>query len=182
MDDSFTFLMTTFQEVSEWLMSKASVIRAYHAGVFDAEGSVSIHPARLVTSVNATYYNTDLGLIKFVHFGICSQGFRPQDPYLDKERGFRSPGYHIEMKKDYWRVVIGRFEEAQGFLKILPIRHPEKIQKRELALSIKPGQPWESTAPESERIRSAIRSARDAFVAEAERAYLANPRHRMPAV
>ena len=180
-DSSFDFLLAIFSEVSDWLLSNPSLLRAYLAGLFDAEGSVSIHAARLLTSLNATYYNTNLGLIRFVFNALSKLGYRPQRPYLDKKKGFRSPGYHIEMKKDYWRVVLGRFDECQGFLRDLPIRHQEKLEKKSVAMSLSKGQQWSEVGPKIERIRNSIKSARDAFVSEAERKYLANPRHYPPA-
>jgi len=178
-DGSFDFLFFSFAESANWILSKSSITRAYLAGLFDAEGSVSIHAARLLTSVNATYYNTDFDLMKFVWKAIKSLGYRPQNPYLDKKKGFRSPGYHIEMKKDYWRVVLGRFEECQNFLESIPIRHPEKIQKRTLACSLAPGHPWKDAGPKVQEIRNVIRCARDSFVKEAERSYLTKPHRRL---
>ena len=179
-DSSFDFLFAPFSEVSDWLLSNSSLLRAYLAGLFDAEGSVSIHAARLLISLNATYYNTNLGLMQFVFNALSKLGFRPQRPYLDKKKGFRSPGYHIEMKKDYWRVVLGRFKECQDFLRDLPIRHQEKVAKKSLATGLLPGQRWSEVGPKVERIRDSIRSSRDAFVSEAEWRYLANPRHHPP--
>ena len=108
-DDSFHFLLARPSEVADWVMSKPSLVRAYLAGLFDAEGNVSIHASKTYTAVNATYYNTDLELIRFVFRALSSLGFHPQHPYLDKKKGFRSPGCHIEMKRDYWRVVLGIF-------------------------------------------------------------------------
>jgi len=180
LDGSFSFLLLTPMEMVDWVMTKPSLVRAYLAGLFDAEGSVSIHASKLVVVLNATYYNTDLELMKFVFRGISSLGFRPQRPYLEKKKGFRSPGYRIEMKKDYWRVVLGRFEECQAFLSELPIRHQEKIEKRSLASKLMLGQLWSEVGPSVEQIKASIRNARDAFVCEAQRAYLANPRHAHP--
>jgi intein/homing endonuclease len=167
-------------ETADWVMSRPSLVRAYLAGLFDAEGSISIHASKLLTVLNATYYNTDLELMRLVFRAISSLGFRPQRPYLDKKKGFRSPGYHIEMKKDYWRVVLGRFEECQAFLGDLPIRHQEKIVKKSLALRLKLGNRWSKVGLRVEQIRTSIRNARDTFVFEAERAYLSNPRHAPP--
>jgi intein/homing endonuclease len=180
LDDSFSFLLALPSEVGDWITSKPSLVRAYLAGLFDAEGSVSIHASKAYTVLNATYYNTDLELMRFVFQAICSLSFHPQRPYLDKKKGFRSPGYHIEMKKDYWRVVLGIFGECQTFLRILPIRHQEKTEKKSLALELRIGMLWIDVGPKVERIRTSIRNARDRFVSEAEREYLANPKHALP--
>jgi len=177
-DSSFDFMLSTFEEIRNWIISKPSITRSYLAGLLDAEGSVGIYPAKLLTSLNVVYYNTNLRLMWFVHRAIKRLGFRPLPPYLDKKKGFRSPGYHIEMKKDYWRVMIARFEECQEFLKILPLRHSEKVAKKSLAVSLFQGQPWAESGPQVNSIRSNIKSSRDSFVSEAKRVFLADPKHR----
>jgi hypothetical protein len=176
-DTSFEFLFSPFSDLVDWILSKQTITRAYLAGLLDAEGSVGIHPAKKLTSVSAVYYNTNLGLMWFVHRAMSSLGYHPLEPYLDKEKGFRSPGYHIEMKKDYWRVLLARFEEAQAFLRGLPLRHREKIAKRDYAVTLSLGQPWDEVHPRVQAIRASIKLERDSFVAEAEKTYLANPRH-----
>jgi hypothetical protein len=178
-DDSFRFLLSPFSEVEDWILSKASLTEAYLAGLLDAEGSVGIYPAKFRTSLNVVYYNTNLNLLWFVHRAIKSLRFRPLEPYLDKEKGFRSPGYHIEMKKDYYRVMLARFGECQEFLRGLPIRHEEKCEKKSLALDLVLGQLWKESGPKVDSIRSSIRTARDGFVAEARRKWLENPKHRV---
>lgn len=178
-DDSFDFLLPPFSEVVDWVLSKPSLTRAYLAGL-DAEGSVGIYPAKRLTSLNVVYYNTNLDLMWFVHRAIKSLGFRPLEPYLDKKKGFRSPGYHIEMKKDYWRVMIARFEECQAYLGLLPLRHSEKVGKKSSAMDLLLGQQWEESGPKVKAIKASIKSARDAFVDEAERVFLANPKLRNP--
>ena len=97
------------------------------------------------------------------------------DPYLDERKGFRSPGYRIEMEKDYWRVMLARFVECQSFVQSLPLRHQEKVSKKALAQ----GQSWEEVGPKVQAVRNEIKSARDEFVREAERTYMANPRHQV---
>ena len=175
LDGSFDFLLSSFPEIAGWIASKPPITRAYLAGLFDAEGSVGIYPDRGHTSLNVIYYNTNLKLMWFVHNAIARLGFMPLKPYLDKAKGFRSPGYHIEMKKDYWRVLIARFEDCQRFLRIIPIRHEEKVAKRAIACAISFRHPWKDVEPKVVSTRLSIRSTRDDFVAEAERVYLSRP-------
>jgi hypothetical protein len=179
LDDSFDFLFPSFSESSHWIQSNQSLTLSYLGGLFDAEGSVGIYPAKLLTSLNVLFYNTNLDLMNFVYKAVTKLGYRPLPPYLDKKKGFRSPGYHIEMKKDYWRVLLARFDECQSFLQRLPIRHPEKVTKRSLARAILRGQAWKETGPRVREIRSSIRSTRDSFVAKAESSYLARPHRRL---
>jgi hypothetical protein len=178
LDSSFEFLFSSFADMEGWILSSHSITLSYLAGLLDAEGSIGIYPAKMLTSLNIAYYNTDLGLLQFVFRAIRSLGYRPLPPYLDKKKGFRSPGYHIEMKKDYWRVLLARFSECQEFLRRLPIRHPEKLEKRVLANTLTLGQPWNDVGPRVQEIRSAMKSSRDTFVARAREICLANSRHR----
>ena len=178
LDSGFEFLLASFEDSADWIISKPSVTLAYLAGLFDAEGSVGIYPAKKLTSLNVLYYNTNLDLMRFVEKAIRSLGYRPLPPYLDKKKGFRSPGYHIEMKKDYWRVLLSRFKECQDFLTRLPIKHREKVKKRALAISFETREPWSDSGPKIQKIRMEIKTERDRFVEEAKSRYLANPRHR----
>ena len=179
LDNSFDFMLSSFPAVANWLLSMTSITRAYLAGLFDAEGSVGIYPDKGHTSLNVIYYNTNLELMYFVHNAIARLGFRPLLPYLDKAKGFRSPGYRIEMKKDYYRVLLARFEECQAFLKSLPIRHDEKVTKRTLACAISFRQSWIDVRHQVEDIRASIKAGRDAFVLEAQRLYLSKPHRRL---
>ncbi|HME19317.1 MAG TPA: LAGLIDADG family homing endonuclease, partial [Nitrososphaerales archaeon] len=175
LDVSFSFLLPPISAASEWITSKPSITISYLAGLFDAEGSVGIYPAKLKTSLNVIFYNTNLELLRLVSRHLENMGLKPLRPYLDKKKGFRSPGYHIEMKKDYWRVMLCRFQECQQFLRVLPVRHQEKLSKKALALKLVPGQAWTESGPQVEALRTSIKSARDAFVDEAERLCLAKP-------
>lgn len=177
-DGTFEFLLSPFTDLAGWILSSPSITLSYLAGLLDAEGSIGIYRAKSFTSLSVAYYNTDLGLMQFVSEAIRGLGYRPLPPYLDKKKGFRSPGYHIEMKNDYWRVLLARFSECQAFLRRLPIRHPEKLKKRALANTLTLGQPWDDVGPRVREIRSIIKSGRDAFVAKAQAICLANSRHR----
>ena len=179
-DNTFDFLLEDRDAVWKWVAERESTLLAYLAGFLDAEGTISINAARLLISMDVAYYNTNVELITFVFHSLKGLGFRPSPPYLDKKRGFVTPGYHIEMKRDYWRVVLSRFEECKRLLGRLPIKHREKVQKRTLALGLALGQSWIEVGPRVQGLRMTIKASRDAFVAEAQRVYLANPRHQMP--
>lgn len=169
LDVSFDFLCCSPWYVAKWIRLRSTLTLAYLAGLLDAEGSIGIYPAKDRTALSIIYYNTNLRLMHLVFKSLVTLGFNPLRPYLDKEKGFRSPGFEIEMKKDYWRVALCRFGECQKLLGLLPIRHPEKLAKRALALTLIQGQLWAETGPRVETIRVGIKSARDGFVEEARR-------------
>jgi hypothetical protein len=106
--------------------------------------------------------------MKFVVARLKSLGYNPRGPLLDKPKGFISPGYHIEIRRDYWKVVITRFEEAQRLLRMLPVRHSERTRKKALALSLPYRPPWDDFREQVQTLRVQIRAERDKFVQEAQ--------------
>jgi hypothetical protein len=168
LDDTFDFLLLT--KAQGWaLATRSHSTLAYLAGFFDAEGSIGICRNANAVAIVLAYYNTDLALLRRVRKGLVGLGYHPLRPYLDKKKGFRSPGYHIEMKKDYFRVLVARFDEAQAILRILPIRHPEKLAKKKLALSIERGTDWHRVSSRLATLRARVLDQRNRFVGEAER-------------
>jgi hypothetical protein len=170
-DQSFDFLLETREAAWDWVSKGESTLLAYIAGVLDAEGSIGIVSNNCGPSVQVLFYNTRLELLDFIRLGMKSLGYEPTNPYLDKKKGTSTSKYKIERRKDYWRVSLGWFEQVQSLLKRLPIRHREKIRRKEIALDIKPRQAWDTIEPRLNALRHAIRAERDDFVLEAERVY-----------
>ena len=168
-DDSYSFMLLPRGECWNRLARSESTILAYLSGLFDAEGSIGIYRNASTTALTLAFYNTDLDLMNIVHSWLTILGYNPLKPYLDKPKGFRSPGFHIEMKKDYWRVMIATFEESQSLLSKLTLRHREKVSKKTLGLSIRRGQRWVEVIDRVREIRWSIKKERDTFVTEAER-------------
>lgn len=171
-DGSFSFLLEPRNECRDWISDDSSTILAYLSGLLDAEGTIGIYPNARTTSVQVIYYNTDLDLIRCVRNWIIHLGYNALEPYLDKPKGFRSPGFRIEMKKDYWRVMVATFEQSQGLLSRLQPRHREKAAKKALALSIEKGTLWSHVAPKVNKFRDSVRNETVAFTREAEADYL----------
>lgn len=171
-DESFEFLMTGAEASWEWVAEGPSTSLAYLAGLFDAEGSVGIYRNARTTAVTTCFYNTNIDLLLFVHKCLDALGRRPTRPYLDKQKGFRSPGFHIEMKKDYWRVMVANFDESQSLLRTLPLRHREKVEKKQLALSITKGDAWDLVRGRVSSLRDSVREERVLFTREAELDFL----------
>ena len=158
LDRSFGFLLEQRLEAWRWIESENSRVRGYLAGLIDSEGNVAIYNDKGNTALLVTIYNTDLELIKFAATSMRRLGYRVLGPYLDKPKGFRSPGYHIEMTKDYWKIVIARFEDSQRFLAELGIRHDEKMNKKKIALGLSFRQPWSSASESVRTLQNKIRS------------------------
>ncbi len=141
-DKSFEFLVEHRDRCREWVASKESTMLAYLAGLIDAEGHIRIYPNPRTVGIIISIWNTDIGLIRFANDCLKRLGYRPMEPYLDKRGGGKSSGFHIERKKDYWRLQLGRFDEAQSLLQRLPLRHREKVERKRLALSVPKGEDY----------------------------------------
>lgn len=156
----------------DWVSTTDNRILSYLAGLIDAEGNIGISRDKKNTSLMLTIYNPDKLLLECVKKGLQKLGYNPLGPYLDKEAGQRSPGYNIEMKKDYWKIVLARFEESQSAIARIPLAHPEKVSKKELALSLKYREAWENMQVRVTALRGSVLIARDEFVRLAETEYL----------
>lgn len=164
--ESFEFLLEDKEATWNWVSKKKSTL-AYIAGVLDAEGSIGIYSNGSRAALQALFYNTGLELLNFKS-SLVNLGYTPLGPYLDKEKGAPTAKYGILRKKDYWKLTLARFAQVQDLLKVLPLRHPERIGRRRLALSVTLGQSWSTAEPQVRSIRTEIRLERDNYVLEAE--------------
>lgn len=132
LDSSFDFLLEDREAGWRWVSRNKRRILAYLAGLVDAEGCISIYRDKRNTALLIAFYNTDLRLISLVAKLIRALSYHVLGPYLDKPRGFTSLGYRIEMKRDYHRVVLAGFKEAQGILDAFDLCTRKKRQKDRL--------------------------------------------------
>jgi hypothetical protein len=167
LDGGFEFLLEDHDAARTWAMRRHGTVLSYLAGLLDAEGTIGIYPAKRYVSLNVIYYNTDLSMLKFVIDSLELLGLHPLPPYLDKKKGSISPGYKIEVKKDYWRVLLARFDECQRLLEVLPIRHAEKCARKTLVLRLSRRQPWQDVVSEVQSIKASITRERNAFTGQA---------------
>ncbi len=172
LNDSFEFLLDDRAKCWLWVSQNQRTILAYLAGLVDAEGHISITPDKGNTSLMITVYNTHLELVTFAGNSLSSLGYRPVGPYLDKKPGEFGSKYGIIRKRSYWKVVLGRFNECQSLLRRLPLRHQEKIERQELALSLSFREPWQSVEPRIREIQTSMRKERDKFVESAQEEFI----------
>jgi hypothetical protein len=110
--------------------------------------------------------------LRYIQRVLVCVGYHPVGPYLDKRKGAVTPKYGIERKKDYWKLVVANFDESRSLLERLPLLHPEKIARKELALSLKRGDRWKNVKSRVKAVRRSELEGRDAFVRLAEATYL----------
>ncbi|HYB45265.1 MAG TPA: LAGLIDADG family homing endonuclease, partial [Nitrososphaerales archaeon] len=140
LDRSFGFLLESRDKCRDWVLRKDSTMLAYLAGLIDAEGNIRIYPNPRTIGIIVSIWNTDVDLLEFAYKCLKQLGYRPLRPYLSKLPGGVSSGFHIARKKAEWRVMVARFDESQSLLGRLPLMHREKVEMKELALSVRKGE------------------------------------------
>ena len=167
LDKSFEFLLTDTRTCWDWIVARESTLLSYLAGIWDSEGSIGIHPNARVTAVVANAYNTDVELLDFIAVNLRHLGYKAYI-HLDKHSGEKSPTYKIEMKKDYFKVGVYHFEKAQSLIRRLPIRHGDKVARKELALSLNRGDYWNDVKPRVDALRDSFLAEKQQFARDAQ--------------
>jgi hypothetical protein len=173
LDDSFAFLLEPREKCRDWVGKQDETMLAYLAGLVDAEGHIRMYPNPRTVGIIVSVWNTDLDLVRFAYDCLKQLGYRPMEPYLDKRAGGKSSGFHIERKKDYWRLQLGRFDEAQSLLQRLPLRHREKVERKRLALSVSKGEDYEVISSKVSSFARSIKEEAKRFTRLAELKFLA---------
>jgi hypothetical protein len=174
LDGSFVFLREEREAAWKWIAEDKGTTLSYLAGVLDAEGSILLWQDKENTNLSVSFFNTNVQLLSFLERALIATGYTPGNIRISKREGARMSKYKIPHRKDYWQLGLSKFVECQSFLKIVPLRHREKIQKAELAVSLSYRQPWSEVQKKYIALRECIHAERDLFVAEAERVFKAS--------
>jgi len=166
LDASFEFLLMkpSMQDLERLTSSE---IVSFFAGIFDAEGTIYLHRKRFGASFEISIANVESNLIEFISKWLRAMGYHPcigstaQNPFR--------LGYFREGR--ILRVSMLRQPEVCSILGIIPLRHKEKIRKRDFV--IRSGRNAASrigktAIHEWERLTLGIQNERDIFVGEAK--------------
>jgi len=118
LDRTFEFLLT--EKLTPPIKSNVGVVLAYLAGLFDAEGSLWLRSNRSF-GPRLSYTNKDLDMLSWIETHVNALGFNARRVGPD-ENGV-------------YRVLLWRNKEVLDFIRLLPIRHPEKKAKARLLLN-----------------------------------------------
>ncbi len=162
LDRSFDFLLD--HNVLSSDLAPASFAH-YVAGLFDAEGSITRNSTGWY---ELSITNSDKELLLRVFSGLEELGIY--------SRLVRHGATELSPGGDVWQLRVWRRSDVKLTLEMLPIRHPEKVAKKEIVLA-------QYLASEAERagdfeaawdsLLEGIRAERNAYVKEAERIYYA---------
>lgn len=167
LDNSFSFLVPKPQGILQWILHEPQAFLHCFAALVDGDGWVGLHNCWSVKAIaKLGFSNTDHQLVKDVAQGLLSLGYVTR-PRVDKERGSMSS--FGPLNNSVLRLEF-KGNNAIKLLKVLPLRHPEKLARRSLALKLH-GKAWEQAKPEWDKLLSSIDAERDKCVADAKVAY-----------
>jgi intein-encoded DNA endonuclease-like protein len=135
LDKSFAFLLDREAQV-ESAFNDETLFLYFLAGFFDAEGSLYFHKKKEYGAFEMSLANMNEVLLRRIAEKLSMLGYKAkvsrtrQD--IDKaiSRGITNSSGWI------WRIVVWRYKDVKKLLRALPIRHPEKVAKREVALKL----------------------------------------------
>src|SRR5260370_32266831 len=110
-------------------------------------------------------YNTNLSLVKFIVSKLRTLGYTPWGPYLAKRVGETSSKWGIPLRKDYWKAEVLDLDQSQSLLRVLPLRHREKVSMKAIALLLRRGDRWEGVEHAVKLNRSCINLERARLLA-----------------
>ncbi|MGH9919203.1 MAG: LAGLIDADG family homing endonuclease [Nitrososphaerales archaeon] len=147
MDKSFEFLLDREVYV-ETAFQDAELFLAFLAGFFDAEGSLYFHKKREHGAFELTFSNTKEALLSRICGRLWDLGYhasisrKRQNPEKALDRGIKNSSDWI------WCLALWRHKDVVRLLGAMPIRHPEKLEKRSIALKLE----YRSKTEDRERI------------------------------
>ena len=174
LDESFSFLIPNFGMVKHWIGRHERTVLAYLAGLLDAEGSILVtKDAKSKVVLFVDYYNSNREILDWVAVQArrlnLSVSLR-----INKKKGVRTKKYGIIHRRNYWQLSLLGVDVIMGFVKSLQLRHPEKLRRRQIALSTAPGQRYSDVFPLIAEFRQTLKREVSDFVALAEMTYRMN--------
>lgn len=174
LDASFEFLLHKAAISDLESLSEPEFI-AFLAGLFDAEGSFHLHKKAHWYGPEAYISNKDAELLRVLTNRLRTLGLHTRLSWR-KQRSDRSG---IRGQSIVGRIEILRFFDAQRFARLIPIRHSEKVRRRELFESLEFGAAgkarlqtvakWKELSNQiHDEVRSFIESAREKIGPESE--------------
>ena len=134
LDASFEFLLekVAISVINSWPELE---FVAFLAGLFDAEGSFHLHRKAKWYDPEASISNSDSSLLDAVAGRLTQLHFHAALRWRKQQNDRKG----ISGQSLMGRVEISRFLEAQRFANLVPIRHSEKLKRKELLLRVENG-------------------------------------------
>jgi hypothetical protein len=169
LDNTFQFLLKPAIVAAEEFASKRSNYVGWLAGLVDSDGNIGVSEHDGYDRVRITIANNDVPLLESIIRESRKIGYEFNGPYLQYKEGTVTPS-GIRYTKDLWKISLQQTEPAQRLLLEMPIRHKEKLDKKQLALLVG-HKPWEEIESRLIALKSMIKQDVIVFRAEAEERY-----------
>jgi hypothetical protein len=169
LNNSFRFLLKTSVEAAQEFTKERSVYLCWLAGMIDSDGNIQTSASQGYPRVRLGIYNSNIPLLEAIIRESTKIQYSFDGPYLLKEKGTVTP-FGIRYTKDLWHIDLQQTQRALQLLLELPVRHPEKIQRKALALQVG-HRPWNEIEVELLGLKKRIREDVARFRLEAEASY-----------
>jgi len=130
---SFEFLLEK-PSLTELESSSNQEFIAFLAGFFDAEGSIYLHRKFSSTAPELQIRNKDVALLEWIQHKLRKLRVESKMDFLKQDPSRFEPGTQGEI----WGLRAWRFDSVTSFLRLVPLRHPERIAKAIIATSFTP--------------------------------------------
>jgi len=148
LNDSFKFMLDKELDIDNEYF--------YHflAGFFDAEGCLFVYNNKGYIGLSALIYNSNKKLLEIIKKRLERDGFNPRFSKCFKKNEKTTNGYSRGV--DVWAIRLHINKEVLRLMKIMPIKHQEKIDKLRIAVSAK-GNKWEEIEKPINDLRTKIK-------------------------
>ena len=171
LDSSFDFLLLSFAEIRDWVSTTAGLPLCYLSGLLDAEGSIiTTRDNRGNATLFVDYYNSNKTLLEWVKRQVESLGCHCSIR-INKRKGTLTKKYGIVHRSDYWQLSAYGVDTIMDLVDRLHPRHREKIVRREVAMTVRKGEPFSLYEEKVQTIRASIKSEVEASVEKAKHEY-----------
>lgn len=167
LDSSFSFLVPKLGGIPSAILGSPQTFLYCLAGLIDGDGWVGLDNCWGVrAAAKIGFCNNKNQLVKDVVQGLLALGYVVK-PWVNDVKG-RISSYG-PLNRDMLQVQL-KGEKAIKLLKMLPLRHPEKVMRKTLVLRLH-GKAWKDVKPEWDKLLSSIDAERERCIVEAEKAH-----------
>ena len=134
---SFNFLLNVKNKNNITLWANKTLFIHFLAGIIDSDGSVFIRKTGKYIQYVIRVFNEDLKLLESMKHLLKKVGFNPS-LYINSEKGesrIKNDSV-LEYNENYYILELSRKKEVVKILKLLHIRHPEKVVWKEIIFKL----------------------------------------------
>lgn len=125
-DNSFDFLLKKSDIIPQWITDDHEVFLSFLAGYFDAEGCICIsYGSKKYSTMQWIIKTYDKQILAKIREVLSSIG-------IDLNLKLAKPADGILYNQDYWSIETGMRSQVSELIRLVPIRHSEKLLKAAL--------------------------------------------------